>query len=163
MINDETTHWAGQQDRVDDFVFQRLSSEEMDTYKRHLEKCAHCALLVQNEQQLIKGIKRYGRSQLKSRLQEQISKQDFSHIEWKRFVSIAAVIILVSTSAAYFFFLTHNHNANSRSREIVLQEQHQSLWLIGKVVIKNEPFHGKLAKDNWTFRLRRENSSGVLH
>jgi hypothetical protein len=163
MIPEQSLHWVEENDRVDAYLFSRLSSEETEACRIHLASCETCANIVRREKELIDGIKQYGRSQLKSKIQEHLTQNESSQFEWTRFVSIAATILVMSISVAFFYWMTHEGHERARSREIVMQEHQSALWLIGKVVLKPEPFHGKLTNGAWTFRLQHGNEFCLLH
>ena len=163
MTSEQSLHWAEERDRVDAYLLHRLSPEETETCRSHLAACELCANIVQREKELIDGIKQYGRTQLKNNIQKHIEQLDSSQVDWTRLVSIAATIMIVSASVAVFYWMTHGGHERTRSREIVMQEQQPELWLIGKVVLKPEPFHGKLTNGAWTFRLQHGKEFCLLH
>lgn len=163
MMPEQSAHWAETQDLVDAYIMHRLSPEETERCSIHLASCKACAEIVRKETVLIGGIKQYGRGQLKVRLQERLAEEESSRFEWRRVISIAAVMLVMSVSAAFFYWMTHEGGGRNRMREIVMQEHQTSLWLIGKVVVKPEPFRGKLTGGIWAFRLQHDHTSCLLH
>lgn len=111
-------HWTDDEDLLERFVMNRLEAVEREKLDAHLRECAQCQGAVQAEQQLVAGVRRSGRDELKARLRERVVVQPVRRINWYQVAGVAATIIFLVTIGIYnrWFF-------SGETKEIVVTEQ----------------------------------------
>lgn len=91
----KSEHWTDDRDLVESFVSGILSPERRSELEFHLSQCDTCRSIVDREAFLRKGIRYYGRRNLKQRLRERLDRAVIPMIPWPHVLSAAAVLIIV--------------------------------------------------------------------
>ena len=99
MPNTPHIHWTQDAELLEQFVMQRVDAERRKELEAHLLTCDECQLAVREQQQIILGIKRVGRDEMKARLKQRLSagvaEPRVRRVPWLRIASIAAMFIVV--------------------------------------------------------------------
>jgi hypothetical protein len=101
VAESKNTHWAEDEELLEQFVLRRLTPEEAEQYRKHLHACDRCRTIVEKEQELIAGIRLAGREAIKKRMSARLSTRTSKYAMWYRMVGVAAVIILLVTIGIY--------------------------------------------------------------
>ena len=84
MKQTEETHWTKNTDKLERFVLDRLDSAERSELENHLRTCETCQEAVRAEQQIVAGVRRLGRDELKLRLKQHIESGATKRIPWRQ-------------------------------------------------------------------------------
>ena len=87
-------HFTEDEELLERYVLGTLGPEQRDACEQHLSTCDQCRSAVRDERQLIAGIKRVGREQLKERLKERLGTG--SGVPWLRVAGIAATVVIIA-------------------------------------------------------------------
>jgi hypothetical protein len=152
MKKEHSDHFASDAEKLEAFLLHTLDKAEESDFNAHMNVCTDCRRLVQEERELLAGIKRFGRLEMKRRLKQQIRHGRTRQFEWTQIASIAAAIVVIFSAAmAIRWFVTFEHQ---RNREVILkpaEASQQALWIIGKVVVQKREFRGAISRNNSSF------------
>jgi hypothetical protein len=98
MSNADSKHWTNDQDLLERFVLGNLEKETQQHLERHLANCADCSNAVRLEREVVAGIRRYGREEMKARLKKAVEaspREARYSLSWQKMASIAAVLVVV--------------------------------------------------------------------
>jgi hypothetical protein len=138
-------HWTSDREKLEAFVLDRIEKNERALLVAHLEKCEECKRRVQEERELLAGIRRFGRVEMKRRLKLRARRDQGRRFEWTHAASLAAaIVIMLGAALAIRWFI--NVEQSTKTREIIISENKESkpgeraLWIIGRIVeIKEKP------------------------
>jgi hypothetical protein len=159
-------HWTSDQEKLEAFVLNKIEKKERALLAAHLEKCEDCSRKVQEERELLAGIRRFGRAEMKRRLRMRTRRDQGRRFEWIHAASIAAaIVVMLGAAFAVRWFI--NIEQKTKTREIILSENKESkpgeraLWIIGRIVeVKAKPAGGLPAeKENRSLADRIEKQS----
>ncbi len=117
----EITHGRGLKEKLMDcqtihkseaheqYLFGRLNDSEKTEYEAHLRTCETCQAELENQRQLIFGLREIGRREMKEEIRWQVEgqKSSESQIHWVRLAKIAAVLFMfVMAPSLYYIFRT---------------------------------------------------------
>jgi len=144
MSDVNSEHWTMDSDVLESFILQRIDESETGKLAAHLKLCLDCRQRVQTEKEFIAGIRRYGRLEMKYRLQQQVQHNQNKRYDWTQAASIAAAIILMF--GALFIFREFGDFGMTKNsiREIVLpgdKPSQQAFWITGRVVTTARHYH----------------------
>ncbi|MBI2619723.1 MAG: zf-HC2 domain-containing protein [Ignavibacteriales bacterium] len=88
-------HWTRNPELLEQYVLDRLGNSERVSLDEHLRECDSCRKAVQDEKDLIFGVKRFGREEMKQRLAARVQQSHTGPIPWPHVVSVAAVLLIV--------------------------------------------------------------------
>jgi hypothetical protein len=134
-------------------------------FRSHLQMCEECRQKLQKEQELIAGIRRFGRVELKRRINQRIQHEQGRSFEWTQVASIAAAVVLMFTAVFMIRWFTDFEHGKTRSREIVIKESdvsQRSLWITGKVIIQPRTFRGTLSDRTSSFVIKQGNATQTV-
>jgi hypothetical protein len=97
MSNAKNSHWTEDENLLERYVLGRLSENERMPLEAHLQGCEQCRSAVQTERTLAAGVRRYGREQLKGRLNQRIAssmRSGRTTTTWRQILSAAAVLVI---------------------------------------------------------------------
>ena len=123
-MNSFELHWTSDRDLLERFVLNRLEAAERDRLEAHLSSCNECQDSVRMERELIAGIRRTGRDEMKSKLKNHMRREESPALRWQQIGSIvaAALIVAVGFGVYRLWFYSPPSPATSQ-REIVLKSQ----------------------------------------
>ena len=121
MKEPDNIHWTRDADLVERFVLHQIEGAHYAELAEHLTTCASCREIVQKEQTLVAGIRRYGRTRLKDRLANRIGsavaagtsqspppipgRKPVRHFPWARVTSAAAILVVALGIGIYYRWL----------------------------------------------------------
>jgi hypothetical protein len=153
-------HWTSDQEKLEEFIFHRIDKIEEKELRAHLNICEQCQKRVQDELELLTGIRRFGRVMMKQRLRQHIRRDRAKRFEWTQVASIAAALVLMFAVVFIVRWFTEIEQNKTRTREIILKEnessQHTS-WIIGKIIIKQQKFQNIPLKRSSSFVVKHGN------
>lgn len=101
MAESNNIHWTSDNELLERFVLGRMEAEERKTLGAHLAVCENCRLVVQSEQEIVAGVRRFGRDELKARLKQRVGEGKSRQISWTQVISAAAAIVVLVTIGMY--------------------------------------------------------------
>jgi hypothetical protein len=151
-------HWTSDPDKLEAFVLHRINEQDEIKLSAHLKQCDECRQRVQEERELISGIRRFGRSAMKRRIKLRLRHEQSRRIEWAQVASIAAaVVIMLGAVFTIRYFVDFGQN-KTHSHEIALKKSessHRALWIIGKVIVQARIFRGTLSERSSSFMIKQ--------
>ena len=162
MDDRQLQHWAKSVENIEPYLMHRLDEANEQEFTGHLQMCEECRLRVQKEQELIVGIRRFGRVELKRRINQRIQSKRF---EWTQVASIAAAVVLMFAAVFMIRWFTDFEHGKTRSREIVIKDNEvsqRSLWITGKVIMQPRIFRGTLSDRTSSFVIKQGNSTQTI-
>jgi hypothetical protein len=150
-------HWALDPEKLEAYVLHRLSDSEVTEFHTHIESCSDCRKIVKEEQELISGIRKYGRTMMKRRLKHQVLADRSRRLGWIQTASIAAALVLMFAAVFTIRWFVDLEQSKNRVREIILNEDNssqQSLWIIGQVISKKKDYRSVLSKQKSSFYIK---------
>jgi hypothetical protein len=160
MKEKKSQHWAFDPEKVEAFALHRIDESERVTCTAHLNHCGECHRIVQEEQELVTGIRSVGRKEMKFRLKQWIQHGQEKQFDWIRVASLAAAIILMLGAVITIRWFTDFNQSKTRSHDIVLKSDNssqRSLWIIGKVVEQKRIFRGTISDRSSSFIIKQGN------
>jgi len=145
-------------ENIEPYLMHQLDEVKEQEFTEHLQMCDECRLKVQKEQELIAGIRQFGRVELKRRINQRIQHEQGRSFEWTQVASIAAAVVLMFTAVFMIRWFTDFEHGKTRSREIVIKESdvsQRSLWITGKVIIQPRTFRGTLSNRSSSFIIKQ--------
>jgi hypothetical protein len=145
MEENQTIHWTTNPDLMDAYIFHRLKPDDVTRMSEHLQICEECRQRVQEERELLAGIRRFGRAEIKHRLRERVRRDRSRRFEWTQIASLAAAIVVMLGAVFAIRWFINVEESKTRSREIVFSESKQprgALWIIGKVIEQKDKSRG---------------------
>lgn len=125
MTHSTNIHWTEDQELLEQFILHRLDEARRKELEAHLLVCEECQLAVKNEQELVLGIKRVGREEMKARLKERIAgtkpEPSSRQIPWVRVLSAAAIIVILVGVGIYDRWFTKEQP--NTSEQLISQQQ----------------------------------------
>jgi len=158
-------HWASDHEKVEAFVLHRIDESESVSCDAHLNQCEECSHIVQEERELVAGIRYFGRKEMKLRLKQWIDRGQGKQFDWTQAASLAAAIILMIGAVFTVRWFTDLNQSKTRSHEIVLKNEdssQRSLWIIGKVVEQKRIFRGTLSENSSSFIIKQGNATRTI-
>jgi hypothetical protein len=162
MGDRQLKHWTKSVENIEPYLMHRLDEVKEQEFTGHLQMCEECRLRVQKEQELIAGIRRFGRVELKRRINQRIQSKRF---EWTQVASIAAAVVLMFAAVFMIRWFTDFEHGKTRSREIVIKDNEvsqRSLWITGKVIMQPRIFRGTLSDRTSSFVIKQGNSTQTI-
>lgn len=104
MADDMKIHWTENDDLLAQYVLNRLTEHEQRRLEEHLRTCTQCREAVRQEQELVSGIRQYGRDKIRSRLKGNLGARIEAKrtiVTWQRALSAAAVVLVVAGIGIY--------------------------------------------------------------
>ncbi len=103
MNNPPSIHWSDDTELLERFVLNRLEPAKRQELEAHLRACETCQRAVRAEQELVAGVRRLGRDELKARLKHRLAATLSVEIPVRRvrtiwtwqIASAAAVLLLL--------------------------------------------------------------------
>jgi hypothetical protein len=160
MKEKNSQHWASDPEKVEAFVLHRIDESERVSCTAHLNQCEECRRVVQEERELVAGIRYVGRNEMKLRLKQWIQRRQGKRFDWTQAASLAAAIILMLGAVFTIRWFTDFNQSKTRSHEIVLKSDdssQRSIWIIGKVVEQKRVFRGTISENNSSFIIKQGN------
>lgn len=160
MKEKNSQHWTSDPEKVEAFVLHRIDKSERVSCTAHLNRCEECRRIVQEERELVAGIRYVGRKEMKLRLKQWIKHRQGKRIDWTQAASLAAAIILMLGAVFTIRWFTDFDQSKTRSHDIVLKSDdssQRSLWIIGKVVEQKRVFRGTISERSSSFILKQGN------
>ena len=124
MNETKNIHWSSDEELLARYVLNRLEAGERNALEAHLRTCKICQRAVRMEQELVAGIRRSGRDELKVRLRQRMGTPTREeHIPWRHILSAAAVVILIIGVGIYnHWFASHEAERGTTANEVLKQE-----------------------------------------
>lgn len=116
-------HWAEDEELRERFVLGRLDEETFQRCEAHVKSCAGCRELVDAETELIVGIRRVGREQLKQRLSRKIDSPALRESAWRSSAAIAAGMAVLLTMAVATTWLLQRQGSELAGSRPEIAEQ----------------------------------------
>ena len=165
MGDRQLIHWTKSVENIEPYLMHRLDEVKEQEFTGHLQMCEECRLRVQKEQELIAGIRRFGRVELKRRLNQRIQSEQGRHFEWTQVASIAAAIVLMFAAVFMIRWFTDFEHDRTRNREIVFKDNEvsqRSLWITGKVILQPRTFRGTLSDRTSSFVIKQGDATQTI-
>jgi hypothetical protein len=165
MNDQQSEHRTMSVENIEAYLMHQLDEIKEQEFMQHLQTCEECRLRVQKERELIAGIRRFARSEMKHRLQQRMRREQGRGYEWTQVASIAAAIVLMLGAVFMFRWFTDFEHGRTRSREIVLKGDdvsQRSLWITGKVIIQPRTFQGTLSDRMSSFVIKHGNATQTI-
>jgi len=161
MDDRQLQHWAKSVENIEPYLMHRLDEANEQEFTGHLQMCEECRLRVQKEQELIVGIRRFGRVELKRRINQRIQSEQGRRFEWTQVASFAAAVVLMFAAVFMIRWFTDFEHGRTRSREIVFKDNEvsqRSLWITGKVIMQPRAFRGTISDRTSSFIIKQGNA-----
>jgi hypothetical protein len=165
MNESKSKHWALEGDNVEAYVMHRLDEKLMQEFSLHLQQCRKCRSKVQQEKDIQVGIRRFGRWEIKHRLQQQIRRDRNRRFEWTQVASVAAAVVIVVVAVFTLRWYTDIGQHKTKSREISIKQDDVSqrpLWITGRVIIQNRTFKGTISEQISSFNITQGNITKTI-
>lgn len=165
MSNKQSKHWTTSVDNIETYLLHQLDEIKEQEFKVHLQECEECRITVQKEQELIVGIRRYGRLEMKRRIKQRMRREQGRRFEWTQVASIAAAVVLMFAAVFMIRWFTDFEHGKTRNREIALNKSEasqRSLWITGKIIIQPRTFRGTLSDRTSSFVVKQGNSTQTI-
>lgn len=104
MAVQSSAHWTEDDEVLDRYVLGRIDPAAKRVLDEHLETCAQCQVTVRRAQELLAGIRRLGRDELKTRLARRLEGAVRPTVPWPHVISAAAVLVIAVGVAIYAFW-----------------------------------------------------------
>lgn len=113
MTQQTNGHWTDDEELLSKFVLHQLSDAEERRLSEHLRDCSRCQLAVDDETQLVAGVRHAGRLALKRNLESQLARSrqhtttstprriSIAGIPWPRVASLAAALVIIIAVGVY--------------------------------------------------------------
>lgn len=91
------------------YLLNQLTEAEKTEYKKHIEECSSCREKLQNQTEIIQGIREIGFQEMKSEIQRQAEevKTQKKTADWQMILKVAAVLFIIAIiPTAVFYFQT---------------------------------------------------------
>lgn len=140
MNNTNSHHWTLDEETLEAFVLNRIGEQEMSVLTAHLEQCDECKQRVQHEREILTGIQRFGRMEMKRRLKLRLRRDQKRRFEWTQVASLAAAVVIMLTGVFVVRWFVNSQQPATKVQEIILSKNaeqnpaERSLWIIGKVI-----------------------------
>jgi hypothetical protein len=160
MKEKNSQHWASDPEKVEAFVLHRIDESERVSCTAHLNQCEECRRIVQEERELVAGIRYVGHKEMKRRVRQWVQSGQGKQFDWTQAASLAAAIILMLGAVFTIRWFTDFNQSKTRSHEIVLKSDdasQRSLWIIGKVVEQKRVFRGTILENSSSFIIKQGN------
>jgi len=158
-------HWTMSVENIDTYLMHQLDKAKEKDFTEHLQMCNECRLRMQKERELIAGIRRFGRLEIRHRLKQRIRREQGRRFEWTQVASIAAAVVLMLGSVFMIRWFTDFEHGKTRTREIVIKDNEvsqRSLWITGKVIIQPRTFRGTLSDRTSSFIIKQGNATQTI-
>jgi hypothetical protein len=165
MSDRQSKHWTKDVENIESYLMHQLDEVKGQEFTEHLQMCKECRLRVKKEQELIAGIREYGRVELKRRLNQRIQREQRKGFEWMQVASIAAAVVLMFAAVFMIRWFTDFEHGKTRSREIVFRESEvsqRSLWITGKVIIQPRLFRGTISDRTSSFIIKQGTVTQII-
>lgn len=152
-------------ENIELYLLHQLDEVKEQEFTEHLQMCGVCRFRVQKEQELIAGIQRFGRLEMKRRLKQRIRREQGRRFEWTQVASIAAAVVLMLAAVFMIRWITDIENGKTRNREIAFKNNEvaqRSLWITGKVIIQPHTFRGTLSDRTSSFVIKQGNVTQTI-
>lgn len=104
MAAQTSPHWTEDEEVLDRYVLGRIDPATKRVLEEHLESCAQCREAVSRAHELVAGIRRLGRDQLKARLKRTLETAPRAAVPWPHVISAAAVLVIAVGIGIYAFW-----------------------------------------------------------
>jgi hypothetical protein len=165
MGEQQSKHWTLYIANVEAYVRHQLDEMKEQTYTAHLQQCEECRLRVQKERELIAGIRRFGRLEMKRRIKQRMRRELGRRFEWTQVASIAAAVILMLGAVFAVRWFADFDQSKTSNRVLSLKKGDASqrpLWIIGKVILQHRTFRGKLSDRTSFFIVKQGNTTQTV-
>ncbi len=165
MSKRQSEHWTKSVENIETYLLHQLDVVKEQEFTEHLQMCEECQLRVQKEQELIAGIRLFGRSEMKHQLQQRMQHEQGRGFEWTQVASIAAAIVLMLGAVLMIRWFTDFEHGKTRSREIAIKQSEtsqRSLWITGKVIIQQRSFRGTLSDRTSSFVIKQGSATQTI-
>ncbi|MGD1045758.1 MAG: hypothetical protein ABR936_10600 [Bacteroidota bacterium] len=165
MSDQQSKHWTTRVENIETYLMSQLDETKEQEFTEHLQMCEECRLRVQKERELITGIRRFGRSEMKRRLKHRVRREQGRRFEWTQVASIAAAVVLIFGAVLIIRWFTDFEHGKTRSREIVFKDSdvaQRSLWITGKVITRPRPFRAKISDRTFSFVVKQGNATQTI-
>ena len=165
MGDRQLKHWTKSVENIEPYLMHQLDEVKEKEYTDHLQMCEECRLRLQKEQELIAGILRFGRMELKRRINQRIQSEQGRRFDWAQVASIAAAVVLMFAAVFMIRWFTDFEYGRTRNREIVFKDNEvsqRSLWITGKVIMQPRIFRGTLSDRASSFIIKQGNATQTI-
>ncbi len=104
MDNSQFSHWTDDSDLLDRYVLERVGQPERALLEEHLRECERCRHVVQDERELLAGIKLSGREKMKELLRGSLKSEEVNIFQRYQFISLAAAVLVILIGLGVFRF-----------------------------------------------------------
>jgi hypothetical protein len=160
MNTTSSQHWTSDEDKLEAFVLHRLDKKEMSLLTLHGETCDECRKRIQEEREILSGINRFGRKEMKRRMKLRLRRDQRKQFEWIHIASLAAAVVIMVGGVFTVRWFMDVQVDKTKVQEIILSEHkvqepgEHSLWIIGKVIELKDNFgYSKKSMENKQDRL----------
>jgi hypothetical protein len=105
MAVQSSSHWTDNEDVLERYVLGRIDAATRRGLEEHLATCEQCRRAVGRETELVAGVRRLGRDQLKARFVSRLAAAGGPRIPWPHVISAAAVLVIALGFAVHFFWM----------------------------------------------------------
>lgn len=92
----QSKHWTEDPELLERYTLKRVPESERAQLEEHLHSCAECRERIADETKIVEGIRTFGRTELKARLNNKLAKEPVRQIPWMRIMSAAATIVVIA-------------------------------------------------------------------
>ena len=104
MAAQTSPHWTEDEEVLDRYILGRIDPAAKRVLEEHLESCAQCREAVSRTRDLVAGIRRLGRDELKARLKRKLEPASRPAVPWPHVISAAAVLVIALGVGIYAFW-----------------------------------------------------------
>lgn len=145
MEENQTIHWTTNPDLMDAYIFHRLKPDDAARMSEHLQICEECRRRVEEERELLTGIRRFGRAEIKHRLKERVRRDRSRRFEWTQVASLAAAVVIMLGAVFAIRWFINVEQSKTRSQEVAVSQfksPQGTLWIIGRVIEQKDKSRG---------------------
>jgi hypothetical protein len=165
MSERQSNHWTIHNENIESYLLHKLDETQEKEFTDHLHQCEECRLRVRKERELIAGIRRFGKSEMKRRIKQRMRREQGRRFEWTQAASIAAAVILMFTAVFAIRWFTDFEQNKTRNHEIAFKKSdvsQRSLWITGKVISQTRIFRGTLSDRMSSFVIKQGKATQTI-
>jgi len=95
-MDNSKKYWTDDPELVEKYVLNQISAEEKKRLDAEIADCEPCKAKLQEESEIVAGIRRHGRDILKARLRKKLQRERASQFFTYQYVGLAAAVVIIA-------------------------------------------------------------------
>ncbi len=96
MSNDLKKYWTDDPELIEKYILNKISAEEKKRLDAEIADCEPCKAKLQEEMEIVAGIRHYGRDILKARLRKKLQRERATQFFTYQYVGLAAAVVIIA-------------------------------------------------------------------